>query len=400
MENKPLRLGMITNDPQRAESVAQQVMRLGWQLMPQIGQSATPDWLRQHKLDLILVDLELPTALALFKEFTRSLPGTPLLALAMPQHFAKLQEAMVAGATDFMAFPVEPTQLMITAQRVLQGMMQVRSGPPMKRQTGKLIAVASLRGGVGRSTIAANLAITMRQRLGADVILAETHLLLSHLTLMLNLHPRHTLASLANIEIDRDIIQSVLQAHSSGIRLLAAPTDLAQIVELPSQTWQTILALLTDMAPFVIADTASAADDVLSEILTHADDIVLVMGPDILSLRNTFNLLDTLRSEANIHARFHIVLNREGLRGGLDIAVIEKQLGQKLAVTIPDDTPLATYALNRGVPFVGSHPQSLLSRRINLLADQITQYTQIPMNPTEKARSAKPFQSIMSMLKS
>jgi pilus assembly protein CpaE len=400
MENKPLRLGIITNDAQRADSVAQQVTRLGWQLVPQIGQTVKPEWLRQHKFDLMLVDLELPVALSLFKELGSLLPGVPLLALAMPQHFSKLQEAMLAGATDFMAYPVEPTQLMITAQRALQGALKLQLPAPLhQRQTGKLIAIASIRGGVGRSTIAANLAITLRQRVGADVILAETHLLLSHLTLMLNIHPRHTLASLANVEIDRDIVQGVLQAHTSGIRILAAPTELAHIVDLPAQTWQTVLPLLTEAAPYVIADTAAAADDTLSEILMTADEIVLVMTPDILSLRNTFNLVNTLRTETNVRAHLHIVLNREGVRGGLDLAVIEKQLGQKLAVTIPDDAPLATYALNRGVPFIGSHPHSLLSRRINFLADLLIQQNRPVFNSLDKVRSGRPLQSLMGMLK-
>lgn len=401
MENKPLRLGLITNDAERAENVAQQVARLGWQLIPQIGQAVKPDWLQQHRLDLLLVDLDLPLALTLFKDFGATYPGVPLLALAMPQHFSKLQEAMLAGATDFIAYPVEPTNLTITVQRALQGTVKMHLPAPLmtQRQGGKLIAIASIRGGVGRSTIAANLAIALRQKAGMDVILAETHLLLSHLTLMLNIHPRHTLASLANVEIDRDIIQGVLQAHSSGIRILAAPTELAQIVDLPTQTWQTVLPLLMNMASYVIADTAAAADDTLSEILTSADEIVLVMTPDILSLRNTFNLIDTLRTETNVRARLHVVLNREGVRGGLDVGVIEKQLGQKIAISIPDDTPLATYALNRGVPFIGSHPQSLLSRRINALADLLVQQNRPVANAPEKGRASKPLQSLMGMLK-
>jgi pilus assembly protein CpaE len=368
MENKILHVGMVTTDAQRADMVAQQVRKLNWQFTPVVGVKLSHEALLRRRPDLMLIDLDAPNAMLLFSEAGRILPGVPLLALATPQHFNRLREVMEAGAADFVVFPPEASELALVAQRVAQ---QTRQPAPTSRKSSRMIAVTSLRGGVGRSTLATNLAIALRQRLTSEVILAEAHHNLSQLSLMLNLHPRHSLQTLNNMIVDRDIVEGVLQLHGSGIRLLAAPADLSQLVDLSVEHWQHILSLLLELAPYVVVDTIGIADAVLSEVLTHADEIIVMLQPDIFSLRSTLSLLEILQGEAAVRGRIHLVLNRADIRGGLDEAVIEKQLNQKLAISIPDDAPLATYALNRGVPFIGSHPQSLLSRRINTLVDLV-----------------------------
>jgi pilus assembly protein CpaE len=138
------------------------------------------------------------------------------------------------------------------------------------------------------------------------------------------------------------------------------------------QTWQTILNQLTEMAAYVVVDTAAVADAVLSEVLTHADDIVVVTAPDLASLRSAVVLLQTLDgSESNIHGHTHVVINRAGLRGGVPEAACAKQVGEAIAVALPDDAALATFALNRGVPYVLSHPRSILSRHVQELVSKL-----------------------------
>ncbi|MEM7133789.1 MAG: hypothetical protein AAF702_46265 [Chloroflexota bacterium] len=266
------------------------------------------------------------------------------------------------------------------------------SSPPRQR----VIAIVGLRGGVGRSTIAANLAVALQQRQKGDVILAEAHHGLSHLSLMLHLHPRNTLAGLEEIaEIDTDIVAGHLQAHSSGVKVLAAPAHLDELVELSGEKWAEILTLLPEIAPTVIVDTAMVADEALLEVLVQADDIVVVMTPDIASLRSATALTKTLYEESDVHANIHIVLNRSNIGGGLDERTVRKQLGHEVVVQLPDDTSLATYAMNRGVPFVNSHPRALLTKRINTLADQLFDHDSRNEMSQKPAKSMLPFMNIL-----
>lgn len=250
----------------------------------------------------------------------------------------------------------------------------------------RMIAITGLRGGVGRSTIAANLAIALKQRANANVVLAEAHHGMGHLALLLNMMPRHTLASLTDGDaLDLDIMRSVLQQHSSGVQLLSAPLDVSQLVEFGPDTWRMILSLLKQTASYIVVDTSAYADSVLSEVLTAADDIVVVCGPDILSMRSTMSLLETLRSERDtVHGRVHLVLNRAGVRGGLDISTLQKQLHEKFSVSLTDDAALATYSLNRGVPFVLSHGRASVTRSIQSLVDQFYVPANVPATTAKR----------------
>jgi pilus assembly protein CpaE len=307
-------------------------------------------------------------AISLLREIANAMPHVALLALVTPQHLVELQDALMAGATSFIAFPIDVNQFMSTVMRAVQE-TPVRDH---NNRRGRLIAVTGLKGGIGRTTLAVNMAVALRQRTNAEVVLVEAHHGLSDLSLNLNLLPRHTLASLAQeSNIDADVIQGHLQAHASRVKVLAAPPDLSQIVEIPTGTWQAILTFLAEIAAYVVIDTAAIADAVLSEVLTLADDIIIVTGPDLAGLRSAVVLLQSLDGEGDVHARTHVVLNRAGLRGGVSEKACAKQIGENIVAALPEDAALATFALNRGVPFVLSHPRSILSRKVHDLVTAV-----------------------------
>ena len=372
MNEQPLKLALVTNDVSRVAPIEQICASKGWQLASCTDQETPLYWLQSQAVHLVLVDLDLPDAVSLLGQINQALPHLLLVALATPQHLVKLQDALLAGATDFVAFPVDAMHFTNTIERSIQSKISMPQQPQSGNTRGRVIAVSSLKGGVGRSTIAANLAIAMQERFGLDVTLAEAHHGLSNLSFMLNLHPRYTLADLADEPVvDADVLRTLLQTHSTGIRLLSAPIQLHDLVELTGETWQSIMSILRDLSAITIVDTTSSPDGVLSEVLMQADDIIIVVGPEIPGLRGALSLLETLRTEPDVQAKVHLVLNRSGIRGGLDETTIFKQLGEKVAVSIPDDGSLATYALNRGLPFVTSHPRAIISRRMNLLAEYL-----------------------------
>ncbi len=377
MQGQMLEVAVISEHAAHAEGVAYVAADKGWKVLTISSQVNPLQAVKDQQVDLVLVDLDLPNAIALLGELTQQLPYMPLLALTTAEHLVDWQDARLAGAMDYVIFPINAQHFFATIERVLQHFFatlervrQVSSAPPLAARKERMIAVVSLKGGVGRSTLAANLAVALRQQKRGAVILAEAHHGVSHLSLMLNLHPRHTLASLATeTNLDLDFIQGLLQTHSSGVRLLAAPSELAQVVEIERESWQRALALLSQLATYVVVDTAATTDGVLSEVLIQADEILVVTGPEIASLYSTLALLALLRAETNVHARLHVVLNQAGVGGGLSAATIEQHLGEKIRASIPTDPPLATYALNRGVPFVTSHGRAPISRALHQLVN-------------------------------
>lgn len=380
-----MQLAIVTDFEYRAQVVDQILIERGWQLVACVGQPQPRDWLMQQQgIEMVLIDLDVPGAIFLLKELTQVLPHVPLVALATPQRIVELQDAMLAGATNFIAFPIEPKQFILTLERartamrsqhtalVHQPAAQVAHSNHAAKRHGKVIVVTSLKGGVGRSTIAANLAVGLRQRTNKSVVLVEAHHSLGHLALLLNLYPRHTIASLdGEANIDLDFLQGLLQSHGSGVRLLAAPVDPSQLVELSIEVWQQVIHILKEAADYVVVDTASHADGVLSEMLAQANDLLLVTASDIAGLRDARILLQSLRHENVVEGQIHVVLNRAGAQGGIDERVVQEQLRETVVASIPEDSPLATFAFNRGVPFVMSHARALASRRLMALVDRV-----------------------------
>jgi pilus assembly protein CpaE len=338
-----------------------------WQLVTYSTASELWSGLQQQHIDLMLVDIQWPPARTLLAQLAKRWPALPILVLATAQQFDDLSQALLDGATSFILQPIE-SQRFKAAVRCATHTETPQESP----KRGRVVAVTGLTGGAGRSTIAANLAIALHQRHAADVLLIEGHQHLSCLASMLNLYPICSLADLAQPStLALHIIEGYLQRHSSGIRTLTAPSAFALWMEIPLETWRTILSCAASLSDFVVIDTAAVADELLAEILAQADEVLIVTTPTATSWRTALDLQETLQTAEEIQARIHILLNKADMQHGLRASFLKKQVQETSLVSVCEDAVLATYALNRGVPFVLSHPHSLLSRQIYRLADAV-----------------------------
>jgi pilus assembly protein CpaE len=279
-----------------------------------------------------------------------------------------------AGADDYLTKPFDPTELelrvraLITRARAARGDEQV---PP----PGRVITVFSLRGGSGTTLLAVNIAVSLAQMLEQEIPLIDLALETGSAGIMLDLLPRLTLSHLAKEDVsvlDAGLVKEYFAAHSSGVRLVAAPTTpvLAEVVT-PALV-NRVLTLLRANYSHVIVDTSHTLGELALAALDISDVIVLVVPPDMVSLKSASGALETFASLGYPETRTVIVMNWVFPRRGLPQKEIEAALARPIDVTVPYEVEGTIRSINEGVPLVLSQPSLPWSQAVEGLAYRIS----------------------------
>ena len=202
---------------------------------------------------------------------------------------------------------------------------------------GKLVTITGVRGGVGASVIAANLAWHFGVNLRRHTVLLDTDLYRGTAALMLDVDPgpglRTTLESPGRI--DTLLAERVALPAADRLHVLASQTDLTQDFVYAPGAAVTLIDTLRRRYNAIIVDLPFSASPLPRELLAEAQQRVLVLNPTLPSVRDTLRLLALCKS-MNPAQRAVLVLNRAGTPGGLNRAQVEEALQAKIDVLIPD----------------------------------------------------------------
>lgn len=356
----------ITSAPPRAD---------GWEPTVQQARKAAPH--------VILVDEVVggQDTEALTRDLTLQLPASPVVALLSDQEpMDHARRATQAGARSFVTLPLTDGELPRTVREVYALEADRRVAPPPEPAPASpphaepmVIAIYSPKGGVGRTTLAANLAVALRMMTHQPVVLVDGSMQLGDLALVLNIESEYGIDDLLYRadELDRSLLEGVLVPHSSGVMVLPAPSRIETVEIMPPEPLLRLLARLREMFDYTIVDTWPILDDGTITVLDNADMILLVTTPELSSLRSARSFLEHSEHLEGRHGRVHVVLNRACSRGGFKLRAIEESLACPVYARIPNDEPLATYSLNRGQPLVISHRRSGLAQGILQLAQLV-----------------------------
>jgi pilus assembly protein CpaE len=125
------------------------------------------------------------------------------------------------------------------------------------------------------------------------------------------------------------------------------------------------------MFDYVVVDTWSVLEEKVLTILAAADRLLLVSTPEVTALHGAKRFLELIDSLGYTPHKVLFVLNRAASKGGIDLQIIEEHIKEKLNLTVPNDWALASYAANRGVPLLISHPKSAIARSVVKLAQAV-----------------------------
>jgi pilus assembly protein CpaE len=234
-----------------------------------------------------------------------------------------------------------------------------------------VITVMAGKGGSGKTITATNLAAALTERLGEDrVVIVDADLQFGDVALMLQIDPTRTIVDAAAIidELTEPRLDAILLRHDSGLRVMPAPLVPAGADKIGPKDVVRVVEMLRGMYSFVVVDTAPIFDDGLITLLEHSDDVLLVVDMDLPSVKNAKIALDTLRAIGFDTGKVHLTVNRANSKARLDLAELERALGEKVAASIPSDR-LIPQSVNEGVPAVTFSPRSRVAKAFYTLAE-------------------------------
>lgn len=348
--------------------------------------------------DLVLISHQVASkdTLDVIDDIVMQFPDVPLVAILPDSDSLRAQQVMLAGARAFITEPFTQVNLLSTLRRVRDlEARRVKSQDLAPQQVTegvrqlRTFSVYSPRGGVGCSTLAANLAVELRAESGERVLLLDGKLFFGHLDVMLNIRARNTIADLvphANA-LEPGLIGDVVEAHTSGIDVLLSPTDVQVAQGLRAEDLYNIINGVIRAYSFVVIDAGSALTENTVTMMDASDRILLVTTPDLVALHDASRFIQISRTLSYPPEKLMIVLNRANLDGGVKTKDIESALRHEVYAQIPDDGANVVRSLNRGIPLVIQYPRSQATRSIQQLA--ATLVAQASPEAINQARPAK-----------
>ncbi|GAB4444578.1 MAG: response regulator [Anaerolineae bacterium] len=370
---------IVDDDAIVTKTMALILKRMGYETTPINNPAEALRWLQLpgNYPDLLISDVNMPQMSGYdFVSQVRANPATthlPVIMLTANNDIDHKVEGFKAGADDYLTKPVDRTELEWRIKAIL-----ARASKPAvaaARPEATVISVFSLRGGVGTTTMAVNMAVSLAYLWGKPVGLLDLALKNNHCAMMLNQKPQHTLASIAGWDtsvIEADVIEKMLLKHETGVRTLSAcmsPVE-AELVTVPvlDRVWPFMKA----SHPTLVVDAGSQLIEPNLTVLERSNFIVLMLAPELTSLKAAVDTRRVLKQIGIPAERILPVINWIFADHGLPQNNIEAALKSEVAATIPHNKSDFVQAINSGHPEVMSRPTSKTSMAITALAYKVS----------------------------
>jgi pilus assembly protein CpaE len=337
----------------------------------------------ERQPNIILLALEEPPmrGLSTAESLQQQVPDTPVLVYSSSQNSGLMRQAMRAGARDFLEKPMAARELRSAIHAVLaqEEQRQLARWAEQTSHTarGTVITVAGAKGGTGKSTIAANLAVALRQVTGQEVALVDGDAQFGDVAVMLTLEVERSVADLARNEsaIDRHTIQPYLVRHDSGVDALTAASEPDDWRALGPEHISAIAQALSQSHEWVILDTPGTMSEVVAASLNEAAIVLLVSSLDVSSIKDTKTALRILESWAVGPDRVRLIVNDITRAAAVGPEDVERATGMEITRLIMHDAQVGL-SVQTGIPIVLSNPRSRFAREIVGLAERIAGVTE------------------------
>jgi len=286
-----------------------------------------------------------------------------------------LLKAMRMGVKEFIIQPLNEQEV----RQALAG-FKVRGGRSVHAvpaELGKIISIMGSKGGVGTTTVAVNLAVSLAEtKAKQSIALVDLNAVVGEIPLFLAVRPSyHWGEIMQNIDrLDSAFLMNIMVRHGSGLYVLPSPSKLNGYPVATPDTMQRVLNVLRNMFDVVVIDGGQSMDSAYLKVIEMSDTLLIISILSLPCLHNTHNLLRSLKGLSILpQDRMRVVINRYLKRSDVSIPEAEQSIKQEIFWSIPNDYKVTMSAINQGKPLSQVVRKAPVTRSISEMANFLAQ---------------------------
>ena len=321
--------------------------------------------------DLLVVEVDgdesAAPAVTAIEQLARKLPETAILAMGHGLSAELVIRVLRAGALEFLRRPVERVDLVAA----LVKLARFRGSAP-QRNPGRITSIFAAKGGLGATTLAINLGVSMAERADGKTLLVELDNRHSDIVTFLDLKPRYSIHDVVeNLgRMDESLLRGLLTRHASGLWTVPGPTRLDRSQFGPEQV-SGVIEVLRVHFDHVLMDLRHDFDPATVAALEASDEILFVTSLDVAALRSGAAALAAFRHLGLDTKKIKVVVMRDGTGDSVTVKHARNALGLPIYWRTPSDYQTVVASINAGRPVVSASPRAKISKNIRELAEML-----------------------------
>ncbi len=323
----------------------------------------------QLQPDILLVEYVSDQAglAEVLERLRRSTPRAAVVALSASRDAQDILRAMRLGVREYL---IEPLTVQAWSEAVQRLRRQVQAS---HRPSGRLLGVMGVKGGVGTSHLAINLAWVLSQNHGRHVALADLNLAGGELAFLLDLTPSRDMIDVARHfeRIDALFFDGLMTEVAPGLRLLAAPSDLVAAEEINPEHVSAALDHLLGAHDVVIVDLPNLLTETSLLAWDRCELVFLVLEPTLVGLKAAQRLLSLSERLGHDAHKLAPVVNRADAKGSVPAGELKRVLNRKIVAWLPNDSKAIMASGNVGRPVLRESPRSGWSKGVVSLTERL-----------------------------
>jgi pilus assembly protein CpaE len=360
--------------------------------------SELEDLLLQHRgiaPDLVIVDLDgQNTPPGWLPELTRRLPHSAVMVCSQNKDPDFIIQVMRQGVREFSSAPLEQSELEATLERV-----RVTRKEPVIPETGmgQLVVVTGLKGGVGVTSIAVNLAVCLAEIAPHRVVVADLGRPFPDVAKFLYQDAKANFMDLVENKdhLDLPLVTKILQPNEANFAVLQGCPGFRDLDSMDPRVLTKTWEILRRMFDWIIVDLGPCLNDIYIKTVQAADIVLLLtelMIPDLQNLKSLWGLYQEYGIDRE---KMRVVVNRYSKSGGVELRDMERILQKPPFFTLPSDFNALSDSINQGIPLAALAPRSKLCRSLRELSLKLasTQHPDMLQAATRRSLWRLPFLS-------